>query len=128
MNRKGFTLIELLGIIVILAIIMLIAIPNITSMVERSKKDTYITDSKKMVSLTQYEIRKGNVLKPATGEVVKVKLRDLATNDVDKDPDGNEYDLDKSFVAIGRKNGFLVYYVQLVSTNKKGNTIILLNK
>ena len=37
LNKKGFTLVELLVVIVILAVIMSIAIPSITSSVERSK-------------------------------------------------------------------------------------------
>ena len=37
MNRKGFTLIELLAVLVILVVIMAIAIPNVTSSIERSK-------------------------------------------------------------------------------------------
>lgn len=37
LNNKGFTLIELLAVLVILVIIMSIAIPSITSSVERSK-------------------------------------------------------------------------------------------
>lgn len=37
MNNKGFTLVELLGVIVILVAILLIAIPTVTSSVERSK-------------------------------------------------------------------------------------------
>ncbi len=36
-NRKGFTLIELMAVIAILVIIMGIALPNITSSIERSK-------------------------------------------------------------------------------------------
>lgn len=37
LNKKGFTLIELLAVLVILVVIMTIAIPSITSPVERSK-------------------------------------------------------------------------------------------
>lgn len=41
MNNKGFTLIELLGVIVILVVILLVAIPSINSTLERRKiKDT----------------------------------------------------------------------------------------
>lgn len=36
-NRKGFTLIELLAVLVILVVIMAIAIPSVTSSIERSK-------------------------------------------------------------------------------------------
>lgn len=38
LNNKGFTLVELLGVIVILVAILLIAIPTITSSIERSKE------------------------------------------------------------------------------------------
>jgi len=37
LNKKGFTLVELLVVIVILGVIMSIAIPSITSSIERSK-------------------------------------------------------------------------------------------
>ena len=37
LNKKGFTLVELLVVIVILGVIMAIAIPSITSSIERSK-------------------------------------------------------------------------------------------
>ena len=37
MNNKGFTLVELIGVMVILIIITAIAVPNISSSVERSK-------------------------------------------------------------------------------------------
>ena len=38
LNRKGFTLIELMAVVAILIIIMGIALPNITSSIERSKQ------------------------------------------------------------------------------------------
>lgn len=38
MNRKGFTLIELLAVLVILGIVMVIALPAITSSMQRTKK------------------------------------------------------------------------------------------
>ena len=37
LNKKGFTLIELLAVLVILVVIMAIAIPSVTSSIERSK-------------------------------------------------------------------------------------------
>lgn len=43
-NRKGFTLVELLVVLVILVVIMSIAIPSVTSSIERSKQKQY--DSK----------------------------------------------------------------------------------
>ena len=49
MNKKGFTLIELLAIIVILAIIMAIAIPQVLNVVNGSK-DSAWKDNLKMIS------------------------------------------------------------------------------
>lgn len=117
MNKKGFTLIELLGVIVILSIIMLIAIPNVVSTLEKSKKDTYIADAKKMVSLVQYEIRKGNVSKPGS-TAIKVTLGQLATDEIIRDPDGYAYNLNKSFIELSVVNGYIVYKVQLVTSPK----------
>lgn len=38
MNNKGFTLVELLAVLIVLTTILLIAIPSITSSVERNKQ------------------------------------------------------------------------------------------
>jgi type IV pilus assembly protein PilA len=40
MNKKGFTLIELLAVIVILALIAIIAFPNVTKIIKGAKEDT----------------------------------------------------------------------------------------
>lgn len=48
-NKKGFTLIELIVIIVLLGVIMVFALPNITSTLERNKKDKMILDAQDMV-------------------------------------------------------------------------------
>lgn len=42
-KRKGFTLIELLAVIIILGILMLIAIPSVTSYISNSRKSTYVS-------------------------------------------------------------------------------------
>lgn len=122
MNKKGFTLIELLGVIIILSLIMIIAIPNITSVLEKSKKENYITDAKKFIAQVKYEIRKGDIEKPSSNNIVKVNLSYVGTKDVNKDGDGNSYSLDDSYVVIVRNDGYLEYYVNLVTKNEKSNT------
>ena len=123
MNKRGFTLIELLGVIIILSIIMLIAIPNISSMIQKNNKQTYIVDAKKMVSLVQYSMRKGSVNKPNVGEVVKVTLEQLSTSDVEKDSEGKVYHTTKSYVEVTRNTEkYLVYNVQLVTCDNTGNS------
>ena len=115
MNSKGFTLIELMGVIVILSIIMLIAIPNVTSTLEKTKKDSYIADAKKFVSLVQYEVRMGTVEKPTPSHNVSVSLGDLKTDQISKDSDGNLYDTINSYVIMQIVDGYITYNVQLVA-------------
>lgn len=121
MNKKGFTLIELLGVIVILAIIVVIAIPNITSILDKTKRDTYISDARKMVTQAEYVIRTSDVEKPSATNIVKIRLSYLGTRDIKTDPDGNLYDLNNSYVVVVRKDGYLEYYVNLVASVNGGN-------
>ena len=65
LNNKGFTLVELLAVVVILVIIMLVAIPNISSSIERRKiknetkmkeviidaSELFVTNKEKYISL-----------------------------------------------------------------------------
>ena len=129
MKEKGFTLIELLGVIVILSLVMLIAIPNITSTLERSKKEQYLTDATKFVSLVEYNLKKGDIDKPGQNQMFKITLRCLNTNDIDKDPENKPYELDNSYVIIARKDGYLVYYVNLLVSkgNNKYKGVVLEN-
>ena len=45
-NSKGFTLIELLAVIVIMGILMMVAIPSISRVIENSRKDTFVDIAK----------------------------------------------------------------------------------
>lgn len=121
MSRKGFTLIELLGVIVILAIIMVIAVPNVMSVLEKGKKDNYLSDAKRLITQAEYAIRNSDVDKPSSSDIYKITLGYLGTNDVEKDPDGNNYSLTDSYVAVVRKDGYLEYYVNLVAITDGGN-------
>ena len=53
-NRKGFTLIELIAVVVIMAIIALLATPNIISLLEKGKKEQFVADAKEFVSKATY--------------------------------------------------------------------------
>lgn len=54
MNTKGFTLVELLAVIVILAIILLIAVPNVMGIIENAKKDGFCSTSKLAYKSVEY--------------------------------------------------------------------------
>ena len=50
-NKKGFTLVELLAVIVVLAIIILVAMPNVMSAMEKHVKMPSILKQQKYVKL-----------------------------------------------------------------------------
>ena len=45
-NNKGFTLVELLAVIVIMGILMMVAIPTISRVIENARKDTFVDSAK----------------------------------------------------------------------------------
>ena len=54
-QKNGFTLVELLAVIVILAIILLIAVPNILGVIEEAREDSFISSVKMIVKTAEYE-------------------------------------------------------------------------
>jgi len=69
-NQKGFTLVELLAVIVILAILLAIAIPEVTKYITKSRKDGLVATAKDYADA---------VRKDATSEMYELPI---STNDV----------------------------------------------
>jgi prepilin-type N-terminal cleavage/methylation domain-containing protein len=65
MNRKGFTLVELLAVIVILAIILAIAIPGISGVIESSTKNAFESDAKMLLKEINYKMMEDSAFKPS---------------------------------------------------------------
>jgi type IV pilus assembly protein PilA len=55
-NKKGFTLVELLAVIVILAIILAIAVPSISGMINNSKKSSFEANVKMIITGISYKM------------------------------------------------------------------------
>ena len=53
-NKTGFTLVELLAVIVILGVLLLIAVPAVTNIIDNTKKKAFITDCKAYLQAAKY--------------------------------------------------------------------------
>lgn len=135
LNKKGFTLIELLAVVIILGIVMMIAVPNVLSMLDRNKKDTFIEHAKTMINQAEYTLRKDvSIDYPQNnGDAILLTLEYLNTDDVKESPYNTEYSPSKSFVVILNKTEEEIteyeYYVHLVActdidcTNSEDNSV-----
>lgn len=56
MNKKGFTLVELLAVVIVLAIILAIAVPAITGLIDNSKRNSFEASAKLMIKAVQLKL------------------------------------------------------------------------
>ena len=122
-KRNGFTLIELLAVIVILGIIMMIAIPNVISTVEKQEKNSYISDANKLITMAKYALRTNtDIPYPDPDQVVILYFSYIDNGDIETDPEGRTYDLEQSYVALKHTDdNYIEYWVQLVGVDARGN-------
>ena len=52
-NKKGFTLVELSAVIVVLAIIILVAMPNVMSAMEKARKNAFYSEATEICKIAQ---------------------------------------------------------------------------
>ena len=98
-NNKGFTLIEVLAVLVILSIIMAIAIPSISSSMERSKEKQNESKKKMLASYAEiYVSDNKNAIHKTIGEAGKcyiaistLKNNGYLSDDANIDADGNNF-------------------------------------
>ena len=86
LNKKGFTLVELLAVIVILAIILLIAVPNIMGVVDGAKKDAYASSVMSIINAAELKIGldvEGTLPLPAKDETIVYNINDLSVDNID---------------------------------------------
>lgn len=113
-NNKGFTLIELLAVLVILGAIMGIAIPSITSSMERTKEkqneekkamlesfaELYVADHKNAI----YSNMGNNV--ECSISITTLKNSGYLTDDADQDVDGNQIN---GYIIFNKTNNSYTY-------------------
>ena len=63
MNKKGFTLIELLAVIIILGILMIIAIPSVTTYIQNSRKSAFVDTASAYIDAVRTKVNEAKDLK-----------------------------------------------------------------
>ena len=107
MNKKGFTLIELIAVVVIMSIIAIIATPNIINMIDKGKKDQYVSNAKEFLSKATYMYKQDKYRNDTTyftkndsgyqiklGKIEGIKSKDLIY------PYGFKYDTNNSYIEF----------------------------
>ncbi|MBQ6539162.1 MAG: prepilin-type N-terminal cleavage/methylation domain-containing protein [Bacilli bacterium] len=79
-NNKGFTMIELLGAVVILGILMLVAIPAVSSFIKNGKEKYYITQRKNLENAAKTYMKNNKVILRNVGDVQDIPMNELVSN------------------------------------------------
>ena len=129
-NKCGFTLVELLAVITLLALLMGIAIPNIVSTINNSKRSDFLADAKRMISKAEYLLSidrtARNSVQNGTPKVYyfssNIDKYLNEKNEFPNDADGGAYDT-KSYVKItyssSGANKVYNYCICLVGSKRK---------
>ena len=105
-NNKGFTLMEVLAVVVIIAILAGLAVPNILRMIDTSKKEKFITDAKQVIAKAKYYYKNTEDTEITLNELGI----DLGQSPLDSD---STYDKINSKVEVVNNSGTLTYSIYL---------------
>ena len=116
MSNKGFTLVELIAMLVVLAILMAITVPNITGILNQQKENAFIEDAEKLISTAEMKILTNSKIKdPKDGNCIIMSMDFLdKAKEMKKSANGNDYVREESYVMVVRMGQKIEYYVRLV--------------
>jgi type IV pilus assembly protein PilA len=86
-NEKGLTLIELLAVIVILGIVAAIAVPSVTSIIQKSKVDAVKADAIQVLNAAKTYVASNGV--PEDGSLGKDDLKDYVSDNAISEGDAS---------------------------------------
>lgn len=121
-DQKGFTLIELLAVIVILGIILAIAIPAVSSLINNSRIDAHISNAQQFESSAKLYFADN----PTDTEVTLSELETGGLLEPMDDPHDRGYDGDNSVVTVNRSETPHVYTTKLVSVGEGESAVTYL--
>lgn len=127
--KKGFTLVELLGVIVVLAIISMIAVPLIDRSINKSDEDLYNTQINQLVKAAKnYYAEPENIdgLPQNDEDPVTVTLEALQKGgylptEVANPKTGEAFDSELSYVTVTKKGNHFEYKATVVDAGGETN-------
>ena len=87
-NNKGFSLIELLAVIIILGVLMIIAIPSVTTYIQDARKNAYISTVKGLIDGTRNLVNSGKLRMHDTDVSYYIPTSCITTENDTKTPYG----------------------------------------
>ncbi len=115
--NKGFTLIELLAVILILGILLLIAIPSVTSYIGDSRKEGYITVARQITKGAIHLVNSGELDMFDTDTTYYIPASCVPTENGLSSPYG---DFDEAYVIVGYNGDGYEYYWASTDVTKQG--------
>ena len=116
-RKKGFTLVELLAVIVILAVILVIAMPKISEVIKKTRLSSLEATTKMIINSAEKKYTENQVLEQGTNigcsDVAKLNKNDYGTCKITFDDKGNA-----SVILNGKKDG---KFDNLTCSGTKGN-------
>jgi prepilin-type N-terminal cleavage/methylation domain-containing protein len=122
MNKKGFTLVELLAVIAIMAILVVIAMPNVLEALNRAKRNSFIDDIYTLYNTakTQYSLDKSDETNGLGRNITYCSSRDLNSFSQNCSP-LDDFDCSNSLTL--KVSGNNANYV--VKVNKDGQVVYM---
>jgi prepilin-type N-terminal cleavage/methylation domain-containing protein len=117
-KKKGFTLIELLAVIIILGILMIIAIPSVTSYISDSRKNAYIDTAKEIVGGARNVVNEGRLGMYDTNTTYYIPADYIKTENASKSPYG---EFTEAYVGVVYDGTGYKYY--WISTDDAGQGV-----